>query len=64
MLHARWTYTSMGAECTGCGWRGPVAKLRFVYEGKTITTVPLCLLCRCAKRAELRDRHITSRVVA
>jgi hypothetical protein len=41
-----------------------VAKLRFVYEGETITTVPLCLLCRCAKRAELRDRHIRSRVVA
>jgi hypothetical protein len=41
-----------------------MARLRFVYEGETITTVALCLLCRCAKRAELRDRHIRSRVVA
>jgi hypothetical protein len=51
-------------KCSGCERDGPLARLTFKYDGRTIVTVPLCLLCRCDKRAELRDRHIRSRVLA
>jgi hypothetical protein len=51
-------------ECSGCGRKElPLARLRFTYQDRTVVTVPLCFLCRCDKRAQLRERRIRARLV-